>query len=118
MKEQPYGIAPMLVYATRYALGRRSGAASDVEYAVAANLDAVRRDAGCREAMIRDIEEARDGDTRSLGDAVDRECWMRTLGRLQAARLYSTTTAEPSPSSAVACPESLGGGVESGTTPA
>lgn len=79
--------ASVLVYAARYALGRMSGAASDVEYAVAANLDVLRRDHGCREAMIRDIEEAQAED--NLGMDCDRECWMRTLGRLQSARTWS-----------------------------
>jgi hypothetical protein len=73
----------VLVYATRYALGRRSGAASDVEYAIARNLDALRHDRGCLAAIVRDIEEADD-----LGDECDRECWMRTLGRLKSAGVY------------------------------
>lgn len=76
--------ACVLVYASRYALGRISGAASDLEYAVATNLDAFRRDAGCREALIRDIEEARTKDR--LGMDTDRDCWLRTLGRLESAR--------------------------------
>lgn len=76
--------ASLYVYATRYALGRMSGAASDVEQAIAAALPLFQRDRGCREAIIRDIEEARD--RGALGMEMDRECWMRTLGRLEACR--------------------------------
>lgn len=79
--------APVLVYAARYALGRRTSAPHDVEEAIQANLDVFRRDAGCREALIRDIEQARDHiDNGALGDRIDREAWMRTLGRLESAR--------------------------------
>lgn len=76
--------ASLYVYAARYALGRMSGAASDVEQAIAAALPVFQRDHSCREAIIRDIEEARDRD--ALGMEMDRECWMRTLGRLEACR--------------------------------
>ena len=69
-------IGPVLVYATRYAIGRRSGAASDVEAAISANLASL--DDGCRQAICRDIIEASD-----YGDECDRECWMRILERLQ-----------------------------------
>ena len=79
--------APILTYAARYALGRRTSAPHDVEDAIASNLDAFRRDHGCREALIRDIEQARDHiDSGALGDLMDREAWMRTLGRLKSAR--------------------------------
>lgn len=76
--------ASIYVYAARYALGRMSGAASDVEHAIAADLNVFVSDHGCREALIRDIEEARDCD--ALGMPMDRSCWMRTLGRLEACR--------------------------------
>jgi hypothetical protein len=72
--------AIMLVYATRYALGRRSSAASDVEQAISANLGVLRHDRGCLQAIIRDIRGATD-----YGADCDRECWMRTLGRCEAA---------------------------------
>lgn len=80
--------APILVYAARYALGRRTSAAHDVEEAIRENLDAFHRDHGCREALIRDIEQARDHHDQfaSLGDSMDREAWMRTLGRLESCR--------------------------------
>lgn len=80
----PLPSASLYVYAARYALGRMSGAASDVEQAIAAALPVFVHDHGCREALIRDIQEARDRD--ALGMPVDRSCWMRTLGRLEACR--------------------------------
>jgi len=73
--------AAMLVYATRYALGRRSGAAQDVERAIAEHLDALRRDRGCLAAIIRDISE-----TDNLGDPCDEESWRRVLRALQDTR--------------------------------
>ena len=76
--------AVVLLYAARYALGRRSGAAQDMEHAISANLAVFRDDSGCREALIRDIEESRDKEM--LGMPVDASCWMRTLGRLEACR--------------------------------
>ena len=77
--------APILVYAARYAMGRRTSAPHDVCEAIAANLEAFKRDHGCREALIRDIVEAKDNGG-SLGDSIDREAWLATLGRLVAAR--------------------------------
>jgi len=76
----PRSASIMLVYATRYALGRRSSAASDVEQAISANLGVLRHDRGCLQAIIRDIRGATD-----YGADCDRECWMRTLGRCEAA---------------------------------
>ena len=76
--------APILTYAARYALGRRTSAPHDVEEAIAANLDVFRRDHGCREALIEDITRATDDG--AAGDDVDREAWLRTLGRLESAR--------------------------------
>lgn len=84
MPERNALTAVILTYAARYALGRRTSAAHDVEEAIAANLDAFRHDHGCREALIRDIKEAHGRD--ALGDQVDREAWLRTLGRLETAR--------------------------------
>ena len=79
--------APILTYAARYALGRRTSAPHDVEEAIAANLSVFRYDPGCREALIEDITRARDHmDGGALGDRVDREAWLRTLGRLESAR--------------------------------
>ena len=40
----------------------------------------------CREALIRDIQEASRRDPQALGDRIYREAWMRTLGRLESAR--------------------------------
>jgi hypothetical protein len=67
-------LAFLLVYATRYALGRRSGAAQDMEYAIGANIEALRRDKGCLQAVIRDIVE-----TDDLGMPCDQESWRRVL---------------------------------------
>jgi hypothetical protein len=74
----------ILVYATRYALGRSSGAASDVEAGIVAILPAFHHDHGSREALIHEIAEARD--RGELGDECDRECWLRALERLEACR--------------------------------
>ena len=75
------GVGPVLVYATRYALGRRSGAAQDVAGAIAANLEALKRDKACLNAIIRDISE-----TEDLGMPCDQESWRRALTLLQGAK--------------------------------
>lgn len=55
-----------------------------MEHAISANLAVFQRDAGCREALIRNIGEARAAN--QLGMPMDAECWLRTLGRLEACR--------------------------------
>ena len=67
-------IAPIAVYATRYALGRMTGAPSDVAAFIQEHAKEIRRDAGCREAILRDIREA-----SSLGHECDAREWRRVV---------------------------------------
>ena len=65
----------LLLYATRYALGRRS-------YVVREITDLLKQHwrslwAGDRQVIQRDIEEARD--RRQLGDACDAIAWLQIL---------------------------------------
>lgn len=68
------------VYATRYAVGRRSGAAIDVANFIIGNLDSIRADAGCRAAILAAIHEA-----PSLGDECDAKEWRMVLSLLDQA---------------------------------
>ena len=84
--------AAILTYAARYALGRRTSAPHDVEDAIAANIDLFKRDHGCRQSLISDIERYARND--ALGDDVDRQSWMRTLGRLRASAVLAVPEEE------------------------
>lgn len=53
------GLEPVIaVYATRYAIGRHSGAQKDVRAFIHQHLDVIRADHGCRQAILRDLSEA------------------------------------------------------------
>jgi hypothetical protein len=51
-------VAAVAVYAARYALGRQTGATDDVCSFIQEYRDIIMRDAGCRQAIIRDIHDA------------------------------------------------------------
>lgn len=68
--------APVAVYATRYALGRRTAAPADVADFILAHRDDIRADAGCRDAIIRDIREQA---ALGYGAECDRDTWVQVL---------------------------------------
>lgn len=72
-------VPAVAVYATRYAVGRLTGAGDDVCSFIFANLDEIRRDAGCTQAIIRAL-----GDTEDWGPA--RERWRQVYDQLLAPR--------------------------------
>jgi hypothetical protein len=87
----PTHLGDLCVYAVRYALGRTSGAPSDVASAVRVAWPAITDDA--RATLLRDLREAiEDDDTdrrigrrtgRRLGHDCDRETWTSLLRDLE-----------------------------------
>ncbi len=70
--------AAIAVYATRYALGRKTGAPDDVCAFIRTHIEDITRDKGCCQALIRDISAA-----AADGNLFDRDRWMRTLALLE-----------------------------------